>query len=333
VPRRFLVPLSLLAASLTASLATFVPLSAWADNAKASNDRVEPLLALAEKHRAAKRYQDAIIPLRAAWGIERRADIACKRGMVASLLGLTREAAEFLDRCLRTPPPDQSAEQALLVETELVMVRQSVASVAVSVNVPGAEILIDGRALGRAPLPAPLFLEPGEHVILAEVAGRAAAEALTLGAGDARSVRLHIGPPFTEMTAGASQSASSPKPFNLTPLVVVGAVVTAAGLGTMVGALVHSSALYDEAYAARSRAYEKIYVGGCAVPWRPPECDEYARLANEASTREDIAIAAGVVAGVAGAATLAIAIVNASRPKPPVSAWISPRGSGIVFTW
>lgn len=329
MPGRSLAPLGL----LVASLASFTPLSARADSARTSNDRVEPLLALAEKHRAAKRYQDAIVPLRAAWDIERRPDIACKRGMVASLLGLMREAAEFLDRCQREPPPGQSAEQALLVETELVMVRQSVASVAVYVNTPGAEIRIDGRALGRAPLPAPLFLDPGEHVILAEVAGRAAAEALTLGAGDARSVRLHIGPLFTPMTSGGSPSASSSKPFNLTPLVVVGAVVTAAGLGTMIGAWVHSSVLYDEAYAARSRAYEKIYVGGCALPWRPPECDEYTRLANEASTREDIAIAAGVVAGVAGVATLTLAIVNASRPKPPVSAWISPRSSGFVFTW
>ena len=41
--------------------------------------------------------------------------------------------------------------------------KQEVGEVAVSVEPDGAEVSVDGRVVGKAPLPAPIFLSPGDH--------------------------------------------------------------------------------------------------------------------------------------------------------------------------
>jgi hypothetical protein len=41
--------------------------------------------------------------------------------------------------------------------------KANITTVTVRVDVPGAEVLVDGRPLGHSPLSGPVFLEPGPH--------------------------------------------------------------------------------------------------------------------------------------------------------------------------
>ncbi len=101
-----------------------------------------------------------------AWRAAQAFDIACNLGGTASELSMNRDAAEYLDYCLRNYPASSrpesvAAEQRARAAFEVV--RSKVAIVNVRVTPAGAEVFVDGALAGRAPLQAPVFVEAGPH--------------------------------------------------------------------------------------------------------------------------------------------------------------------------
>ena len=109
-----------------------------------------------------------------AWRTAQAFDIACNLGGTASELSMNRDAAEYLDYCLRhyaasSRPEAVAAEQRARAAFDVV--RSKVATVNVRVTPAGAEVYVDGARAGRAPLDAPVYLEAGPHRIEARQAG------------------------------------------------------------------------------------------------------------------------------------------------------------------
>lgn len=160
-----LVPLLLLLGPPPARAAPSNPASA-----------LNQLIASADNSMRAANYAEALTALRAAWGIEQRTEIGCNLGLVSELTGHHRDAAEHLLRCSRDipvprTPPDNARREIYL--RALATARKEIASLAIRTTPPGADILIDGNAAGRAPLDE-IFVEPSQHRITAVLGDKTA---------------------------------------------------------------------------------------------------------------------------------------------------------------
>jgi len=81
-------------------------------------------------------------------------------GYTLEKLGRLAEAAGWFERFLRS-----GADPALArtVRAKLRSLRESLGMIAISCAAPGAEVVVDGRAVGRTPLDHDVYVFPGPH--------------------------------------------------------------------------------------------------------------------------------------------------------------------------
>lgn len=179
----------------------------------------DALLDQAEAAMDAGELEASLVALRAALRIKPTRETACNIGFVARRLESWLEAAEHLATCLRDAEPprtDQGRDQRAAEVMELVVASRHVAVLTFDVAPAGAEIFIDGRSVGRAPLREGVFVAPGPHVIQAEKERREARITVTATEGAALPVHLTVAaqesaaPVVT--SAGARPLAPRPPP-------------------------------------------------------------------------------------------------------------------------
>ncbi|WP_155798990.1 PEGA domain-containing protein, partial [Sorangium cellulosum] len=116
-------------------------------------------------------YALALKAADAAWTTDaERAEIAAELGLCELALGMYRDAASHLAQGLRHRDALRSG-LAGRAEEGLKKAESRVVTFYLGVSPPDAEVLVDGKALGR---PAPtyeLFLEPGHHTVRARLDG------------------------------------------------------------------------------------------------------------------------------------------------------------------
>src|SRR5581483_2499875 len=88
-------------------------------------------------------------------------------GVARKRLFRYNDAVRALRRYLDEGGPEVPADRRALVEAELADIRALVAEVSVLVDGPPAQIEVDGRAMGETPLPSPLLLAGGNHIVRA----------------------------------------------------------------------------------------------------------------------------------------------------------------------
>lgn len=96
-------------------------------------------------------------------------------GVCAKEQGRVEDAIAIFERFQVEFGDEASAERRAEVERELEVLRATPGSVRISVDVEGAEILVDGRAVGTSPLPDAIELPGGEHDFEARKSGYASA--------------------------------------------------------------------------------------------------------------------------------------------------------------
>lgn len=162
--------------------------------------------------------------LRAAWQLEKAYDIAGNLGYVELTNGKPRDAADHLRFCLETLPPAEGTKQRDRVQRRFDEARRLVAALRISVDAPGAEVSIDGAPVGISPLAAEVFVDPGDRVVTARLAGYNAEPAIVAArAGATHDVTLGrlAGAPAPaapsaapEAPAAASTSAATQAPVH-----------------------------------------------------------------------------------------------------------------------
>jgi hypothetical protein len=135
------------------------------------------------------KWADARASFLAAWGIKMHWQIAASLGDCEVQLGLYRDAAEHLAYALRNAPAEQqTAEMKQLYATA----RTKIGTLVITVDVLGADVAVDGKVIGKAPLEDPVFVTPGPHAVEARFRTHAAAEQVEAGAGTSRTLALSV---------------------------------------------------------------------------------------------------------------------------------------------
>lgn len=159
----------------------------------------------------------------AAYGIKQHPQIAGNLALCELRLGRHRDAAEHASLFLRALRADAQPDRRAAGEEVLKAAKTKITTVRLTVNAPGAEVVIDGAALGKAPLTAPLFLDPGAHTLEAKLDGYTTArETINATPGAERDVTLTLKKPVVTPPA-------PPQPMLEKRSIVPGVVMGAAG--------------------------------------------------------------------------------------------------------
>lgn len=143
---------------------------------------------------AESRWEDCRAALLAAWSIHPSYQIAGNLAECEVKLGRNADAAEHLRFFLREVPADAPAERKARGETLMKEVRPKVAELSVRVNKADADVLVDGKSVGRSPLASSVFVEPGAHKMEAKLDGATAHAEVTATGGGTQEVTV----PFEE---------------------------------------------------------------------------------------------------------------------------------------
>lgn len=196
------------------------------------------------------------------------------------------------------------------VEMQVAELENLTATLAIQVDQPGADIAIDGRSIGKAPLAAPIRLGLGDHEVRVSLEGfETAVVAVNLGPAQAASTKVTLAPPVPVAPALPPALAAAPQaepPPNVTPppepvatdsepghLTTVGMITTGAGALLLAGGA--ATGLW---VLSMDNDLSDDCVDGHCPPNRADEIDRFEQLV----TTTNVLLAVGAVVSVGGAA-------------------------------
>lgn len=186
---------SLLALSLAPSAAAADDPSA-ADSAKALYDAGVDLT-------AQKDFAGAEAKFLQAWALQKSYDVAANLGEVEMQLGKFPEAAQFFTFALRNYPASGKKEKREWIEGRLTEAKSKSATVTVTVNVPGAEVKINGKPAGKAPIDGEVFIAPGDCTVEATAPDHEPfTQTIRAKAGGSHQVRAELSLPKKSLIPG-----------------------------------------------------------------------------------------------------------------------------------
>ncbi|MCC6555838.1 MAG: PEGA domain-containing protein [Polyangiaceae bacterium] len=282
------------------------------------------------------KWAEARASFLAAWSLKQHWQIAGNLADCELRLGRFREAAEHAAHYKRSAPADRKARAEALMKAAAVMV----AAVTVTVEPAGAEVVIDGVSVGRAPLEGPVFLDPGERKIEARVPGRPEAiETRMLVAGSEVGVTLRVpeavtAKPSVEQKPGGGERTPPPPPAvpveerSVVPAIVLGGVAVV-GLGVGIGLLAAGSSKDSDAEELNRSilAGGQSCVGGAGN--FSAQCAELESTASSADTLHDAGVGVLIGAGVAAVGAGAYLLLWPA-PAPASAGGVSVRAAPAV---
>lgn len=165
----------------------------------------------------AGKYREAYDALRGAWASKKSFDIAGNLGTVELVLNMPRDAAEHLAYGIRTFPSTGNKKHLATTKQQFEEARAQVGALTIKVNVEGAEVLIDGKAIGRSPIVDEIFVVPGERTIEVKLAGYETAKQIAkVAKGGSQAMTLSLAPalippppPVASVMASAGPAVSA----------------------------------------------------------------------------------------------------------------------------
>ncbi|MBK8996941.1 MAG: hypothetical protein IPM35_14495 [Myxococcales bacterium] len=306
----------LLAAALAASSPAFAQPPVETPTAD-SPDEASKLFKKGNEAYKLKKWEEAAAAFKEAWALKQSYDIAGNLGDVEVYLGKYRDAAEHLEFSLRNWPAGQEASKKRTQE-RFAEAKKNVGTLSLKVS-EGAEITVNGKPIGKSPLPGPVFIEPGAATIEAKIGEKSAKKTVALDVGEAREIELTIegeaaavgpepapaagGPSEPDPGAGGGIKAvsSGMKPRTLALIAGAGLTVVAAGVGVFY--TLKKSSAQDDADGLRSELSSKFGGQACSGSSAPAQC---ADLTDALERRDDagrISTGAFIASGVLLAAT------------------------------
>jgi tetratricopeptide (TPR) repeat protein len=295
---------------------------------RAASDRADDLIKRGNAFAKNDRWSDAEPLYREAWSLKRSYDIAGNLGIAEAALGKNRDAAEHLTFALKSFPANGKAEHRKLLEATLTKARGEIAALAIDVSVGKAEVLVDGRRVGTAPLDGPVFVDPGPHVVEATLAGYTAARTqVDAQKGTAQDVALVLapGPP----TGGQTPDAGGPRK----PVIVAGAAL--GGVGIILGAVF--AGLSDAKASDVNAKHDAIVnMGAVAACGAAPSaaCQALLSAKQDQAAFANAAAWSFIAGGAVGAATVIYAVAApraAKRSGMRVVPLVAADGAGVVL--
>ncbi len=168
------------------------PMQAPAES-EAMTDRARDLYMEGRTLYGQRAWDKAHAAFLAAWSLKKHWQIAGMLGHCEVQLGRHRDAAEHLAFAVRTGAPSANPSELKELQDQLAEVKRKVGVVSVQVEGQQAEVLVDGRVVGTAPLLDPLFVEPGEYVLKARTTDRTSSDVkVSVAAGSVKEIMLRL---------------------------------------------------------------------------------------------------------------------------------------------
>jgi len=241
-------------------------------------------------------YARARVAYVAAWALKKNWQLAGSLGDCEVKLSFYRDAAEHLAYFLRSSPTQPPSADAVKLYKEA---QANVARLDLSVDLPGADVVMDGKFVGKSPLIDPLFVEPGPHTVEVRLGEKLKSLRVDLIKG--------VPHPMSVALAGSGE-ASGPK----LPILLGGAALGLGALGAGIGLMVASGGKGTEADTLLTQMKQAKIV--CTQPPVAGSCQDIVSLRQSHDTLHNVAVPLLTGGVLATAVTLSYAL------------W--PRGSG-----
>ncbi|HEX2871828.1 MAG TPA: PEGA domain-containing protein [Polyangiaceae bacterium] len=243
-------------------------------------------------------------------------------GQVSIQMGRYARAYRTLKEYVARGGAELAPDRAAAVQADLTLLSGKVARVSLQVEQAGAQLSVDGVAVGRSPLAEPLVVDVGEHRLQVELAGYVTqSRSLTLAGGDRREVAFTLqatpsaAPTTAPLAAPREQPrVTPPEPANRTSS--TRGTWLGVGWGTT-GALA-AGALVSGALGASAAGDLRDLRGTAGTSRQALE-----QAQSRASTRLLVADVLGGAALATGAVTLYFQLSGSSHEKAPNQAAVS----------
>ena len=150
-----------------------------------------------------KEYEKARAAFLQAYALKKHPAVLLNLAQSEVRSGHERDAAKHFSQFLREATDASPAERDS-AQAGLATARQALIELVVSVDEPGAEILVDGTSEGSSPLSDPLFLDPGSHGVEAKKGDKSASQTVAGKAGERKETRLTLTTPAPAPAAPAA---------------------------------------------------------------------------------------------------------------------------------
>lgn len=261
----------------------------------------------------AGRFEDAAALYSRAFRAAPDASSAEGLAQAEARLGRHRDAAEHFAIALSFLPPTDTEGKTRL-QARLLEEKAFVATVIFTLEGgAAATMIVDGVDVGAAPLPRPLYLEPGEHTFAAQGEGvEYVAVKATLEVGKTVTLELRKVPP--------KQVVVVAPPKELWPGIVL-ASASGVALAIGIGTLVVSTQREEEAEELATT------IDSCDLAALDDRCQQLSSLVTKRNDLRNASTIGFVAAGVLVGATLGYFLIPIDKDPdapPPRTTWLAP---------
>lgn len=285
---------------------------------------------------------------RAAWRLKQTYDIATNLANTEFQLAKMRDAAEHYAFSIKNFPPTGGKAQLEAIKGQFDEVRRQVGALAITVNVEGAEVSIDGASIGRAPFVDEQYVAPGARTVVAKLSGyepvkqtiqvaKGAAQPVTLTLVAVAAAPSSTGEPGAGPAVGTTVAPTRDRApaRSIVPGVVLGGVAGAAlvtGVALLIEGGLKRGDAHDVSDAIRSAQHSCVTGAGNF----DPRCPQLNDTALSAGTFHNVGV--GFVVGASAVAVGSAAyflwpMLTSRRPSAlRVSPAMSATDAGLLFS-
>jgi hypothetical protein len=268
-----------------------------------------------------------------AWRRHRLWQIAASLGRLEHSLKRYRDAAEHLDFAVHEAPLDKRDAVRAAAREMLEGAKAHVGTLSIVVDPPGAEVLVDGKVVGRAPLSGVVYVEPGPVEVAARLGGyEAVKESRVVKRGQTAdiSLRFRSGDGKRRTLGDRSPSGMRDSRINWT-IVTSGYVATGIALGVAAGFGIRALSL--------TKSWDSALQSACASA--PGACTydaqrivDYNARAPRRSAAALVSTIGFVAAGAVGIGTSVYLVTSATKKsgrEASIQLDFGPGGASIAF--
>ena len=320
-------------AAAACAVAIAVVVAAAPDEAHAQPATADTLFLEGNKAYDDSDYALAVKKYGEAFALKPSFDIAANLGATELKLAKFAEAANHLAYAIRNFPPSGDPKKKAGAEKLYGEARQKVGALDI-VAPPGAEVFVDGKSVGKAPLADPVFVDPGPHEVEAKDGDRAGKASGKVLAAESTKIEVTLGEAGTQPVTPppGGDGGEGPPLWPGIALAATGGVALGVGIG-LFAAGGSADAEGDDIAAAIADSGTT-----CSDPPSGPLVDKCAEGEDKQSQAQGLQLGGGIAMGVGGAMAvggvvyLIWAATSDSAPDTAVmQPWISPDVVGGAF--
>ncbi|NUQ79499.1 MAG: hypothetical protein HUU21_38815 [Polyangiaceae bacterium] len=286
-----------------------------AESTSATDAEVNRLYTAGVEAAKEERWEDARSLFFQAWSIRKHYQIAANLGRAELMLKRHRDAAEHLTYFVNNAPRGLSKDDVKKARELAQEATAKVGEIRISVDVGGADILVNGKLVGRSPLAEPIFVDAGDVVFEAQHGSHSPARTtLAVAPGTSHNIELKL----------AREPRSSGKANGI--LITAGLLATGALVG--VGTVTAIWAVDKKREAEEVPVRFNMDLTGCQYT---PDClIKYNEERNHYSRVASASVWSFVGAGAVGAGTAVLHFMGSSPVQ--TSGFLGPGGGMLMFT-